>query len=338
MKTFSQVLLVTVVTALLCGCAQSPREPSLIPQETELVTVSTEPEIQTVMVTEPESISVEQEAQALAEQPPAAPVVLAAEAAGERVECCDSAEIDHSRAEQGYVMVRYTAETDKRLKVLVRGPQTTYQYDLPQGEWTVLPLSDGDGSYEVSVYENITGSQYALVLTLHRTVELEDSFAPFLRPNQYVNYTESTRAVAKGMALTEGLEDPLQKVEAVYDFVVATMDYDYEKAATVKSGYLPDLDAVLDARKGICFDYAALMTAMLRSQEIPCKMVIGYAGQTYHAWISVWTEESGWVNGAIFFDGKQWKRMDPTFASTAESSDEILNFIQNGNYRVKYLY
>jgi len=80
------------------------------------------------------------------------------------------------------------------------------------------------------------------------------------------------------------------------------------------------------------------MTAMLRSQEIPCKMVIGYAGQTYHAWISVWTEESGWVNGAIFFDGKQWKRMDPTFASTAESSDEILNFIQNGNYRVKYLY
>ena len=95
---------------------------------------------------------------------------------------------------------------------------------------------------------------------------------------------------------------------------------------------------VLQAKKGICFDYAALMTAMLRSQGIPSKLVVGYAGTTYHAWISVWTEENGWVDGAIFFDGHIWKRMDPTFASSGNRSDEIMDYIEHGDYIAKYLY
>ena len=83
----------------------------------------------------------------------------------------------------------------------------------------------------------------------------------------------------------------------------------------------------------------ALMTAMLRSQEIPCKLVVGYAGSTYHAWISVWTEENGWIDGAIFFNGKTWQRMDPTFASSANSSEAILKYIGDGsNYTAKYFY
>jgi len=80
------------------------------------------------------------------------------------------------------------------------------------------------------------------------------------------------------------------------------------------------------------------MTAMLRSQGIPCKLVVGYAGDIYHAWISVWTEENGWVDGFVFFNGKTWKRMDPTFASSSGRSDEIMEFIENGSYTVKYLY
>jgi transglutaminase/protease-like cytokinesis protein 3 len=116
------------------------------------------------------------------------------------------------------------------------------------------------------------------------------------------------------------------------------LEYDHEKAATVQSGYLPVLDEVLAQGKGICFDYAAVMTAMLRAQEVPCKLVVGYAGDIYHAWVSVWTEEHGWVDGAILFDGKVWKRMDPTFASSGQRSDEIMDFIENGNYTVKYLY
>lgn len=54
------------------------------------------------------------------------------------------------------------------------------------------------------------------------------------------------------------------------------------------------------------------MTAMLRSQDIPTKLVVGYTGNLYHAWINVYLEGQGWVDNIIYFDGTSWKLMDPT--------------------------
>lgn len=316
---------------LLCGCTSrtetAPTEET-VPAETTIPTA-------TGVI----HGTIEPEVIAMAEAPPPPTgVILEAEHSGEKEVRCDTAVVDYSYTEDGYVCVQYTGETDKRLKAQVKSPKTTYTYTLPAGEWTVFPLSDGDGNYQVAVYKNTGGTKYATVMTAKFPVTLHDEFAPFLRPNQYVNYTDAVNSVAKGAQLCAGLEHPLEKVAAVYDFVVSTLSYDYEKAETIKSGYLPVLDDVLAEEKGICFDYAALMTAMLRSQEVPCKLVVGYAGSTYHAWISVWTEENGWVDGAIFFDGQVWKRMDPTFASSGERSEEIMDFIENGNYTAKYLY
>ena len=102
---------------------------------------------------------------------------------------------------------------------------------------------------------------------------------------------------------------------------------------------VPDLDQILEIKKGICFDYAAMMTAMLRSQEVPCKLVVGYAGVAYHAWISVYKEKDGWIDNVIYFDGTTWKRMDPTFASSANKSEAIMKYIGDGsNYTEKYIY
>ena len=90
-------------------------------------------------------------------------------------------------------------------------------------------------------------------------------------------------------------------VSAVYNYVVKNLTYDTAKASyrTVRlssqcgSGAGP-------AKKGICFDYAALMTAMLRSQDIPTKLVVGYTGNLYHAWINVYLEGQGWVDNIIY--------------------------------------
>ena len=215
-----------------------------------------------------------------------------------------------------------------------------YTYNLSGDEWTTFPLSDGNGSYKVTVYENTSGQNYATLLSASFEVALADEFAPFLRPNQYVNYEENAKnAIAKAAELTKGVDDPLKKVEEVYKFVVNHVTYDKEKAASVKSGYLPVLDDTLASGKGICFDYAALMTGMLRSQGVPCKLVVGYSGRQYHAWISVWTEESGWVDGAVFFDGSTWQRMDPTYISSGKNSAAIQKYVGNGkNYNAMYLY
>ena len=81
------------------------------------------------------------------------------------------------------------------------------------------------------------------------------------------------------------------------------------------------------------------MTAMLRSQNIPTKMEVGYAGTVYHAWLSAYVDDIGWINGMIEFDGVDWSLMDPTFASTTKKS-KLRSFLndEDTNYSVKYIY
>ncbi len=284
---------------------------------------------------EEETVTLEdEEAVPLAASPMLLPV-----AGGTAVESGGGAEIDYSNIADGYVMVRHAGANSKRLRVQVVGPNTTYTYDLPTGGWSTYPLSDGNGSYKVMALQNTEGKKYAKLASVSFQVTLTDEFAPFLRPNQYVDYSVAPGTVAKAAELTASSADGLDKVAKVYDFVVGNVTYDEKKAATVKSGYLPVLDTVLSTKMGICFDYAALMTGMLRSQGVPCKLVVGYAGTQYHAWVSVWTEKTGWVDNIIYFDGTSWQRMDPTFASSGNSSASIMQYIGDGkNYTVKYLY
>lgn len=267
------------------------------------------------------------------------PAVNLPAASGTQVAQNESAVIDYSNTGDGYVMVNHTAAAGGRLKVQVEGPGGTYTYNLTPGVWTTFPLSEGSGTYKVTVYENVVDSKYAAVLSGSFQASLSSEFAPFLRPNQYVDYNSGSAAVSKASELTGGVDGTIAKVEKVYDYVVGNVTYDTQKAATVTSGYLPVIDSVLSSKKGICFDYAALMTGMLRSQDIPCKLVVGYAGSAYHAWISVWTEGDGWIDGIIHFDGSTWHRMDPTFASSGGGSEEIMEYIGNGsNYSKKYQY
>jgi len=54
--------------------------------------------------------------------------------------------------------------------------------------------------------------------------------------------------------------------------------------------YLPDIEKTYLEETGICYDYAALFAAMLRSIGIPTKLVKGYSKENpevYHAWNEV---------------------------------------------------
>jgi len=290
-------------------------------------------------VTNLEVIDLKEEAVALAEAPAALPVTATAVASGVLTKQNDQAVIDYSNTGEGYVMVQYTGVTGQRLKAQVKGPTTTYTYNLTAQKWAAFPLSDGNGSYQITVYKNVSGTSYAAVLSLTTDVQMENVFAPFLHANQYVDYDAAPNTVQKAAELTQDLNDSLEKVSTIYHYVIDHLTYDKELAATVKSGYLPVLDNTLASGKGICFDYAALMTGMLRSQGIPCKLVVGYAGTAYHAWISVWVEGIGWIDGVIYFNGTSWQRMDPTFASSGGSSSAIMAYIGDGtNYSAKYFY
>ena len=246
--------------------------------------------------------------------------------------------LDLSHTDQGYIMIRDT--NDKTVQIQITNPTgEMYPYPMETGDaYRAFPLTCGDGSYSVRVLENISGDQYAIGLSQDFSVTLQDEFRPFLYPNQYVDYAPDSDVVALGEQLSGEAGDDLGYVQNVYNYVIDHISYDTEMAENLPVNYIPDPDATLASGKGICFDYASLMTAMLRSQGVPTKLVTGYSGEAYHAWISVYLDEQGWVDNIISFDGKKWTLMDPTLGANNDA-EAVAKYIGDGtNYTVKYVY
>lgn len=263
------------------------------------------------------------------------PVVLTGSADGTITYGNDSVTIDASHTENGYLMVSYSGSNPKVKLQITGSDEITYTYNLHDG-YETFPLTSGNGSYTVGVFENMEGTSYSTLFTQTLDVTIQDEFGPYLYANQYVNFTAQSKTVAKAVELSSSANDDLEVIENVYNYIITNFTYDYDKAASVQSGYLPDVDDVLAKQTGICFDYAAVMAAMLRCERIPTRLEVGYMGDVYHAWISTYIKDKGWVNGIIEFDGNDWKLMDPTFASTSSDPKDFLT--QTDEYITKYVY
>jgi len=252
-------------------------------------------------------------AQTVAAEPEETKPILLPEASGTVVYEGAGVTIDASHTDQGYVMIR-CEPSEKRLKARIATSIQTYYYDLPGGTaYSVYPLQMGDGAYTVRVMEQVEDDLYALRFGVEIDVKLADETVPFLYPNQYVWYDADSATVQKARELVRGLTDQTQIAEAFYEFVVKHMRYDNELARTVERGYLPSADASLESGKGICFDYAALLAVMLRSEGIPTRMLIGTVTpeNLYHAWNSV------------FLEGK-WVWMDPTLDGSGHKERDYI--------------
>lgn len=244
--------------------------------------------------------------------------------------------IDYSSMADGYVAISWLGGQREKVKVLIKGPSaTTYQYNLrSDGEYEVFPLSDGNGFYIICVCNHLYGNTYSVTLDETICAVLYSELAPFVCPNQYVNFIQDSEVVRKADELCADCTTNLERVSAVYSYVTDNVTYDRTLANSVKPGYLPDVDRTLSTGKGICFDYAALMAAMLRSQGVPCKLVIGYTSSAYHAWINVYGSDTGWVDKVIYMRDDTWLLMDPTFASSGNE-----RYTDNAdNYTAKYQY
>lgn len=241
------------------------------------------------------------------------------EASGEIVYEGNGITVDASHTEEGYVMVK-GPQSDIRMKTRVILGEEIYSYDLNQeGEYEVYPLQMGNGTYEIEVYQQVEGTTYSKLYFVELEVEMPDTDRVFLYPSQYVWYTNDKNAVKLSYDLCAELDSDKEKAERLYDYIVNLLTYDYEKAATVEKGYLPDVDATLQERKGICFDYSALFAAMLRAQDIPVRLAIGYVqpDNIYHAW------------NQVYLDG-EWVWMDSTFGPESAYTEE--NYTKERQY------
>lgn len=263
--------------------------------------------------------------------------VLVPEAPGKKTLGTSRLVLDISDTDQGY-LTAVSDSTDQMMNVqLTAEDGVVYSYFISPGESAVIPFSSGSSTYQVSCYQQISDSQYAALYADTLEIKLANEFLPFLYPNQYVNFTPDSEASKLALSMVSEDTSDIDALQTIYNYVVSHVTYDYDLADTVASGYLPDVDETLQTGKGICFDYAALTTAMLRSCDIPCKLQIGYAGDIKHAWINVYIRSRGWVDKAVEFSGDSWSRMDPTFDSNSEDKDTIQEYIgDNNNYTVQF--
>ncbi len=102
---------------------------------------------------------------------------------------------------------------------------------------------------------------------------------------------------------------------------------------TYQSGFssvVTPLTEIIDARKGVCQDFAHLAICMLRRQGIPARYVSGYletlpppgqeklqGSDASHAWFSVYAAGLGWFD----FDPTNNKRPDKQYVTTAWGRD-----------------
>jgi transglutaminase-like putative cysteine protease len=235
-------------------------------------------------------------------------------------------EIIKVNAENSTISINLKANNYSEFKVLVIKGEEKYTYNL-FSQSDELPLQMGNGKYTVGVYQHVEGKKYK-AFTKKSFVLNTESNNVYLASSQNVKWDSDSVTTDLAHQLTKNLETDKEKVEAIYNYIVTNIDYDNSKAISITNRYNPNGDETLEEGKGICYDYASLTAAMLRSIGIPTKLVKGNSKATrfYHAWNEVLIDES-------------WVIVDTTTDAAYISNGINVSYIKNTNdYEAEKVY
>lgn len=229
----------------------------------------------------------------------------------------------------GIVSVHYANETDKRLKVLVEKDGVKYYYNLNNtGKPENFPLQMGEGTYKISIFENVSSTSYRPVLSKTLIADFSETNLPYLQSVQSIDWNTSMAAIKIAKDLVKDKKSDQEKARAIYNYVVANVQYDYEKMSSISTTYLPNIDQTLALKKGICYDFSATLAGMLRSVGIPAKLIKGYTvnANGYHAWNEVYID-GAWIVIDASYDSQMKARNKPyTMAKTSTLYNEKYEF------------
>jgi transglutaminase-like putative cysteine protease len=129
-----------------------------------------------------------------------------------------------------------------------------------------------------------------------------------LLPSEFTEPTEALEELARKFDVRRR-DDPLMVLHQLNQQMYEYFDY-VPKSTKVDS----PIDLALEGKRGVCQDFAHIMTALVRSKlRIPCRYVSGYLfhGQSdmdrslhsaTHAWVEALLPQLGWVG----FDPTNW--------------------------------
>ena len=213
--------------------------------------------------------------------------------------------VEISDNKDGTVSVAYDNTTEKKIAVMVVKNGTDKKYNYFSTERNVdidVPLTLGNGTYNVSVLKNISGTSYSPLCNEQVSLALSDAKNAYLTSNQVINWSTKNSAIKKANSLTKKCKTEYAKIQKVYTYIVKNYHYDYVKLAQNQAGqltnYVPDIDIIYKEKTGICYDISALNASMLRSLGIKTKLVKGYPvskyydGTVYHAWNKIYNKKT----------------------------------------------
>lgn len=134
-------------------------------------------------------------------------------------------------------MAKYTGSNAKPKLQLTGTDGITYTYSLYK-DYSTFPLTSGDGTYQVGVYENVSDDRYTTLLSETFSVTLTDPLKPYLYPNQYVNFTADFLPVAKAEELADGASSDLDIISSVYNYIITHTTRTLLHISTILNHYM----------------------------------------------------------------------------------------------------
>ncbi|PSP95029.1 transglutaminase [Halobacteriales archaeon QS_4_62_28] len=186
-------------------------------------------------------------------------------------------------------------------------------------------LVDGDGSLDTSAtITNGTSYQVTSAVPTVSPAKLNETGQSYPRriEDRYTQLPESTpdRVTRRTDRLTRNARTPYETAATVEQWLESNREYSLavdRPAGSIADAFLFEMEA------GYCTYYATTMVTMLRTQDIPARLAVGYTpgervdedrwvvrGLDAHAWVEVYFEKYGWVT------------FDPTPASDRGSVEQ----------------
>ncbi len=191
---------------------------------------------------------------------------------------------------EGTVTVKYQTTDYSKIKVLIQKGDNKYVYNVFSC-CSKFPLQMGDGTYKVAICKNTSGKKYKVIQTASKNIKV-DEFSLYKTSVQNIAWDLNSKSTKLAAELSLEKLTKEEQFDAVYHYVIEQINYDILKAQKLRTAtrYLPSNDDTLLNKKGICYDYSSLTAAMLRSLDIPTKLVEGKSSYTseYHAWNEVY--------------------------------------------------
>lgn len=201
-------------------------------------------------------------------------------------------------------------------------PDTAYQnifYDKIAPQPADIE-KDPDGNW-LGLYHLTPGENFSVTAAGFAQVFSQPQYSQSLSAEEKKNLISSQKYWPAQDQQIISLANGLTNAQAIYDFTLSRLDYDYERIK-INADRLGPL-AALNNQKGLCLEFTDLFVTLARAKGIPARSVNGYAyskstqvtsetgkDDILHAWPEYYDEEK-----------QTWLSVDPTWGETTQGID-----------------